>query len=184
MPAAALRVALERNPTLRETLLHEKRASRLRSVPLFECLDDEDINWLTLLTHEKSYAAGEQVALDQDPGLCNPVSDRVAKISAEFKREARMKRQQQSFKYRGRGGRREPARRVAGGCRRRAARAGLRRMPRPRRQLPESGLSHPRRPELALHLHRAQGLQRRPAHGSGHDPDLQGAVPRRDDRAR
>src|SRR5512141_739606 len=43
--AGMLRVALERVPDLREELLHETRAGRLRRPPLFRSLDDDQVRW-------------------------------------------------------------------------------------------------------------------------------------------
>ncbi|MCX7707894.1 MAG: cyclic nucleotide-binding domain-containing protein [Anaerolineae bacterium] len=69
IPASELRTALDRNPDLRETLLHEKRASRLRSIPLFRELSDGELARLTLEVQEIVCKVGEELRLDRQPGL-------------------------------------------------------------------------------------------------------------------
>ena len=69
MTAAEVRVALEKNTDLRENLLFEKRASRLREIPLFECLSSGDIAWLAILLQEISLPAKTNVPLARQPGL-------------------------------------------------------------------------------------------------------------------
>ena len=41
--ASQLRIALERAPELREQLRHDNRAGRLRRIPLFRSLDDDNV---------------------------------------------------------------------------------------------------------------------------------------------
>ena len=69
MTATEVRLALEKNPDLRENLLFEKRAGRLREIPLFECLGSADIAWLALLMQEIKLSAKANVPLDKRPGL-------------------------------------------------------------------------------------------------------------------
>jgi CRP-like cAMP-binding protein/uncharacterized membrane protein YdbT with pleckstrin-like domain len=69
MTAAEVRVALEKNPDLRENLLFEKRAGRLREIPLFEGLGNGDIAWLAFLVQEIKLPAKADVPLDKQPGL-------------------------------------------------------------------------------------------------------------------
>jgi CRP-like cAMP-binding protein/membrane protein YdbS with pleckstrin-like domain len=69
MAAGDVRLALEKNTDLRENLLFEKRASRLREIPLFECLSSGDIAWLALLMQEISLPAKANVPLARQPGL-------------------------------------------------------------------------------------------------------------------
>lgn len=69
IPAGELRTALDRNPGLRETLLHEKRASRLRSIPLFRELSDGELMRLTLEVKEIECKAEEELPLQRQPGL-------------------------------------------------------------------------------------------------------------------
>jgi CRP-like cAMP-binding protein/membrane protein YdbS with pleckstrin-like domain len=69
MTAADLRVALDKNPELHESLLHEARASRLRSIPLFARMNDPEIRWLAMLVAEQEIGAGQSIALDRQPGL-------------------------------------------------------------------------------------------------------------------
>lgn len=67
--ADALRVALERAPNLREDLLREALASRLRRVPLFRTLTDDQVRWLAQLVEERDLPAGAAVDLAQAPGI-------------------------------------------------------------------------------------------------------------------
>lgn len=69
MFAGHLRTAMERNSGLYETLLQEKRASRLRSIPLFRALTDSQIMRLSLVTEEVNLGRGEAVPLGQKPGV-------------------------------------------------------------------------------------------------------------------
>lgn len=69
IPASELRAALERNPGLQEALLHEKRASRLRSIPLFRELSDGELMRLTLVVQEIECQANVELPLDRQPGL-------------------------------------------------------------------------------------------------------------------
>ncbi len=69
MHASDLQFALERAPALREDLLHEDRAARLRRVPLFRTLEDSQLRWLAQLVEERSLAAGETLDLPQYPGV-------------------------------------------------------------------------------------------------------------------
>ncbi len=67
--ASMLRVALERMSDLREELLHETRAGRLRRIPLFRSLSDDQVRWLAQLVEEKDLKAGENLALQAGPGI-------------------------------------------------------------------------------------------------------------------
>lgn len=69
IPAGEVRTALDRNPGLRETLLHEKRASRLRSIPLFRELSDGELMRLALEVKEIECKANEELPLGRQPGL-------------------------------------------------------------------------------------------------------------------
>ncbi len=69
IPAGVLRSAMERNPDLFETLLHEKRASRLRSIPLLRELSDGELMRLTLVVQEIECKEGEELPLARRPGL-------------------------------------------------------------------------------------------------------------------
>lgn len=69
MFAGHLRTAMERNSGLYETLLQEKRASRLRSIPLFRALTDSQIMRLSLIVEEVSFQRGDSVPLGQKPGV-------------------------------------------------------------------------------------------------------------------
>ena len=69
MFAGDLRMALERNPGLYETLLREKLASRLRSIPLLRSLTDSQISRLCLEVKEHSFKRNEPIPLSEKPGL-------------------------------------------------------------------------------------------------------------------
>jgi CRP-like cAMP-binding protein/membrane protein YdbS with pleckstrin-like domain len=69
LSAADVRGLLEKYPGLREFLLHETMASRLRSIPLFESLADDDIRWLASLITESEVPAGTPLPLSGEPGV-------------------------------------------------------------------------------------------------------------------
>ncbi len=69
MFAGHLRTAMERNAGLYETLLQEKRASRMRSMPLFRALNDSQISRLCLEVEEHSFERNKPIPLDEKPGL-------------------------------------------------------------------------------------------------------------------
>ena len=69
MSAANLRVALEWNANLRETLLQEERASRLRRTPLLRSLPDAYVRWLAQATEEVDIAEDASLPLGDKPGL-------------------------------------------------------------------------------------------------------------------
>ena len=69
MKASELRKALERVPALREDLLHDARAGRLRRMPLFRDLTDDQVRWMAQLVEEVSLAGGEALPLPQRPGI-------------------------------------------------------------------------------------------------------------------
>ncbi len=69
MFAGDLRTAMERNSGLYEDLLQEKRASRLRSIPLLRALNDSQIIRLCLVMEELSYKANEVLPLGDKAGL-------------------------------------------------------------------------------------------------------------------
>ncbi len=62
-------MALERVPELREELLHDARAGRLRRIPLFRDLSDDQVRWVSQLVEEHDLAAGQALALDRTPGI-------------------------------------------------------------------------------------------------------------------
>lgn len=67
--AGMLRVALERVPDLREELLHETRAGRLRRIPLFRSLNDDQVRWLAQVVEERDLRSGEGLPLEASPGI-------------------------------------------------------------------------------------------------------------------
>jgi CRP-like cAMP-binding protein/membrane protein YdbS with pleckstrin-like domain len=67
--AATLRVALEQNRDLSEELLHEKRASRLRRIPLFRHLPDEQIRQLAQAIEEQDCPEGTGLPMQDKPGI-------------------------------------------------------------------------------------------------------------------
>ena len=69
MLAGDLRTAMERNSGLYETLLQEKRAGRLRSIPLLRTLTDRQIMRLSLVMEELSFKRDEALPLQEKPGL-------------------------------------------------------------------------------------------------------------------
>ncbi len=69
MLAGDLRTAMERNSGLYETLLQEKRASRLRSIPLLRTLTDAQVMRIALAMEEFSLDQGAAVPLPDKPGL-------------------------------------------------------------------------------------------------------------------
>jgi CRP-like cAMP-binding protein/membrane protein YdbS with pleckstrin-like domain len=69
MSAASLRVAMEQNGDLAEELLHEKRAGRLRRIPLFRHLPDEQIRQLAQVIEEQDCLEGTSPPVQGKPGL-------------------------------------------------------------------------------------------------------------------
>ncbi len=69
MSAAGLRTALDQNPALQEELLHEKRAGRLRRIPLLHSMTDDQLRWLAQVIEERTVARGEKLPLGSDAGL-------------------------------------------------------------------------------------------------------------------
>jgi CRP-like cAMP-binding protein/membrane protein YdbS with pleckstrin-like domain len=69
MSAATLRVAMEQNSDLSEELLREKRASRLRRLPLLRYLPDEQIRQLAQVIQEQDLPEGASLPLQEKPGL-------------------------------------------------------------------------------------------------------------------
>ena len=69
MSAATLRVAMEQNRDLSEELLREKRAGRLRRIPLFSHLPDEQIRQLAQVIEEQDCAEGTGLPLQDKPGI-------------------------------------------------------------------------------------------------------------------
>ncbi len=69
MRAGNLRAALEMNPGLQEELFREQRSGRLRRVPLFRALSDEQIRWLAQIVREQDFPKGAFLPLDAQPGL-------------------------------------------------------------------------------------------------------------------
>jgi len=78
MHASDLQFALERAPALREDLLHEDRAARLRRIPLFRTLEDSQLRWLAQLIEERNLDAGEALDLPKHPGVWIVDSGQVA----------------------------------------------------------------------------------------------------------
>jgi CRP-like cAMP-binding protein len=66
MSAATLRQAMEVNPELFEELLHERRAIRLRRIPLFRSLADAQVRALAHVIEERSLGAGAALTLTED----------------------------------------------------------------------------------------------------------------------
>ena len=64
-----LRYALERNPDLRDALLREELAGRLRKVPLFRSLEDDEIRRLAQAVKEATFSQGAGLPLRDRPGL-------------------------------------------------------------------------------------------------------------------
>jgi CRP-like cAMP-binding protein len=69
MLAWQLRVAMERDPDLYEVLLHEKRAARMRRLPLLRDLKDDQVRRLAEAVEEREFAAGEEIPLKDRPGV-------------------------------------------------------------------------------------------------------------------
>ncbi len=67
--APDLSLVLDRYPAFRDVLWKESRAGRLRSIPLFESLNDGEIGWLAELVDEVTLPAGAAVPLAERPGL-------------------------------------------------------------------------------------------------------------------
>ncbi len=65
MSASSLRVAMERNQELYEELLHERRAGRLRRIPLLRDLADPQIRALAHVIEEHDLAAGTELTSGQ-----------------------------------------------------------------------------------------------------------------------
>jgi CRP-like cAMP-binding protein len=64
-----LRLAMERNADLRDYLLRESLASRLRRIPLLRSLEDNDIRWLAQAVEELTFSPGARFPLNDKPGL-------------------------------------------------------------------------------------------------------------------
>ncbi len=69
LPAQTLRLAMEQNPNLYEELLHEKRAERLRAIPLFRSLREDDLLRLSALLEEVNVAPATVLPLREQRGL-------------------------------------------------------------------------------------------------------------------
>ncbi len=69
MLAGDLRTAMERNSGLYEILLQEKRAGRLRAMPLLRTLSDAQVMRLALVMAEVDLDQGAPVSLSEKPGL-------------------------------------------------------------------------------------------------------------------
>ncbi|HEX9118462.1 MAG TPA: cyclic nucleotide-binding domain-containing protein [Anaerolineae bacterium] len=69
MPAIAVSMLLDHAPGLREVLWHEGLASRLRGLPLFQSLSDNEIRWLAQLVEVVPAGAGAELPLDSRAGL-------------------------------------------------------------------------------------------------------------------
>jgi CRP-like cAMP-binding protein len=64
-----LRMAMEHNADLRDVLLKENLASRLRRIPLLSSLEDSEIRWSAQAFEETHYGPGAGLPLDDKPGL-------------------------------------------------------------------------------------------------------------------
>jgi CRP-like cAMP-binding protein/membrane protein YdbS with pleckstrin-like domain len=69
MSAAGLRTALEQNTALQDELRQERRAGRLRRIPLFSSLSDGQLRWLAQVVKERDFASDAPLPLDAEPGL-------------------------------------------------------------------------------------------------------------------
>lgn len=69
MTAADLRKAMEHNADLYEELLHEKRAARLRRMPLLRSLNDAQVRRLTEAIEERDFAAGDKMPVSEQAGI-------------------------------------------------------------------------------------------------------------------
>jgi CRP-like cAMP-binding protein/uncharacterized membrane protein YdbT with pleckstrin-like domain len=69
LPAQTFRLAMEQNPDLYEEFLHEKRAQRLRAIPLFRSLPEDDLLRLSGLLEEVDLPAKMALPLGEKPGL-------------------------------------------------------------------------------------------------------------------
>ena len=69
MSVADARVALEKNQDLREEFLHEKRAGRLRRIPLLRGLNDMEVRALAQVIAERELLARQSLPLRDEPGL-------------------------------------------------------------------------------------------------------------------
>jgi CRP-like cAMP-binding protein/membrane protein YdbS with pleckstrin-like domain len=69
MSATTLQVAMQQNRDLSEKLLHQKRASRLRSIPLFRYLPDEQVRQLAQVIEERDLPQGASLPLQDKPGI-------------------------------------------------------------------------------------------------------------------
>jgi CRP-like cAMP-binding protein len=69
LPAQTIRLAMEQNPDLYEDLLHEKRAERLRAIPLFRSLPEDDLLRLSNVLEEVDVPANTTLPLGKQPGL-------------------------------------------------------------------------------------------------------------------
>jgi CRP-like cAMP-binding protein/uncharacterized membrane protein YdbT with pleckstrin-like domain len=69
MSAAHLRIALEHNAALYEALLHDNQAARLRRIPLFRSLTDEQVRRLAEPIEERMLAPQEVIPLREQPGI-------------------------------------------------------------------------------------------------------------------
>ena len=69
MTAADLRVATEHNTDLYDSLLQEKRASRLRRIPLVRSLTDAQVRSLAALLAEQEFTKDAKLPLADKPGL-------------------------------------------------------------------------------------------------------------------
>ncbi len=68
LSATSLRKLLELAPSFLDSLLPEKRAQRLRGIPLLRSLEDAEIRWLALATQERTLQPGDVAPMDP-PGL-------------------------------------------------------------------------------------------------------------------
>lgn len=69
MRASDLRETMDHVPALREDLLHETRAGRLRRIPLFRDLTDDQVRWLAQLVEEVNLPGGVALPLPERPGI-------------------------------------------------------------------------------------------------------------------
>lgn len=69
MSEHSVRIGLEQNAELAEEMLRKKRASRLRRIPLFRHLPDQQIRQLAHIIEEQDAAEGSELSLQEKPGI-------------------------------------------------------------------------------------------------------------------
>ena len=69
MSSIELETAMARNVDLRDCLLRENLASRLRRIRLLSGLEDNDIRWLAQAIEEATFEPGARFPLNDKPGV-------------------------------------------------------------------------------------------------------------------